>query len=234
MNAEKLTTNSAQAISNAKQLAHQYGNPEYKQEHLLYSLLTMDDSLISNLIKQMNPKNTDVDALLVAGVLGLIEAMPKVQGGMEPYPAQDIMDILEQAEADAKYMKDEYTSVEHVFMGIIEKANENVAELFKRYKIDKNGFLKALSDVRGSARVTTDNPEGTYNALKKYGQNLTQLAKDKKLDPVIGRDDEIRNVIRILSRKTKNNPCIIGEPGVGKTAIVEGLALRIERGDVQA
>ena len=174
---------------------------------------------------------------MVDDLKDIIEKMPKIysaNGGAvgQVYVSQDTANALNEAEKSAERMKDEYVSVEHIFMGLIEKANSNLKELFKKYNIDKNAFLKALSEVRGNTRVTSDNPEGTYDVLKKYGQDLTKMAKEQKLDPVIGRDDEIRNVIRILSRKTKNNPCLIGEPGVGKTAIAEGLALRIIRGDV--
>ena len=166
----------------------------------------------------------------------LINKKPKMTGASRPegsiYISQDVDIVLNDAENIAKKMKDEYVSVEHIMLSIFEHANEEIKELFRTFNLTKNKFLKALSSVRGNTRVTTDNPEETYDALKKYGQDLVALARAQKLDPVIGRDSEIRNVIRILSRKTKNNPCLIGEPGVGKTAIAEGLALRIVRGDV--
>ena len=233
MNVEKYTKNSLEVVRNAQSIAEEYGSQEIKQEHILYSLLTIEDSLTLNLLKKINESS----AYLVDDLKDIIEKMPKIysaNGGAvgQVYVSQDTANALNEAEKSAERMKDEYVSVEHIFMGLIEKANSNLKELFKKYNIDKNAFLKALSEVRGNTRVTSDNPEGTYDVLKKYGQDLTKMAKEQKLDPVIGRDDEIRNVIRILSRKTKNNPCLIGEPGVGKTAIAEGLALRIIRGDV--
>ncbi|MBR6252817.1 MAG: ATP-dependent chaperone ClpB [Clostridia bacterium] len=233
MNAERLTKNSMEVIKNAQSMAEEYGSQEIKQEHLLYSLLTIDGSLISELIKKMNGFENSIKEEL----LKQIENMPKVYGADgqsagQVYVSRDTNDALNEAEKQAKHMKDDYVSVEHIFLGLLEKANTSLKELFKKYNINKDDFLKALASVRGNTRVTTDNPEGTYNALEKYGQDLTKMAREQKLDPVIGRDEEIRNVIRILSRKTKNNPCLIGEPGVGKTAIAEGLALRIIRGDV--
>ena len=237
MNAEKLTRNSMEVIKNAQNISEEYGSQEIKQEHLLYSLLTIEDSLISELIKKMyNETNNNAD-LIKEELKEKIESMPKVYGAdgesaSQVYLSREANDALNEAEKQAKHMKDDYISVEHIFLGLLEKSNTFLKELFRKYSINKDEFLKALVQVRGNTRVTTDNPEGTYNALKKYGQDLTQMARDQKLDPVIGRDEEIRNVIRILSRKTKNNPCLIGEPGVGKTAIAEGLALRIVRGDV--
>ena len=245
MNMEKFTKNSLETIQNAQTLAQEYCSQEIKQEHLLYSLLTQEDSLISELIKKVLDANEGHKYIsqgngvseFIDELKQKIESMPKVYGATgenmtSVYVSKDTNDALIEAEKQAKNMKDDYISVEHLFLGLLEKANSNLKELFKKYGIDKDEFLKALVTVRGNTRVTTDNPEGTYNALKKYGQDLTELARLQKLDPVIGRDDEIRNVIRILSRKTKNNPCLIGEPGVGKTAIAEGLAHRIIRGDV--
>ena len=233
MNMEKFTKKSIEALSNSQNLAEEYGQQEIKQEHVLYSLLTQEDSLISELIKTINGK----PEAFTNEVHSIIENMPKIYGAdgqsmSQPYVSNELNTALKEAENKAKYMKDEYISVEHLFLGILAKANSNLSTLFKSYGIDENNFLQALSKVRGNTNVTTDNPESTYNALKRFGQDLTKLAREQKLDPVIGRDEEIRNVIRILSRKTKNNPCLIGEPGVGKTAIAEGLALRIIRGDV--
>ena len=237
MNAEKLTKNSTQVIKQAQSIANEYGSAEIKQEHLLYALLTLENSLISSLLKNINPTDNTVDVRLTADIKEIIENMPKIYADgngsrREAYPAQDMVYVIDNSEDQANFMKDDYISVEHIFMALIEKANPVISGLFKRYNITKDGFLKALVAVRGNTRVTSDNPEGTYDVLNKYGQDLTKRAREQKLDPVIGRDDEIRNVIRILSRKTKNNPCLIGEPGVGKTAIAEGLALRIVRGDV--
>jgi len=239
MNAERLTRTSIEVINNAQNLAIEYGSQELKQEHLLYSLLTVEESLISGLIKKMNSGSNEVDiaSLMEEELKQKIESMPKIYGADgesmgKAYVSRDTNDALNESEKIAKRMKDDYISVEHIFLGLVDKPNAFIKELFKKYNINKEDFLKALVQVRGNTKVTTDNPEGTYDALKKYGQDLTQMARDQKLDPVIGRDEEIRNVIRILSRKTKNNPCLIGEPGVGKTAIAEGLALRIVRGDV--
>ena len=238
MNADKFTKNSVEAIKNAKILANEYGSQEIKQEHLLYALLAIENSLIGSLIKALDQKNPNsrVDEIFTQNLKEIIERMPKfiVENGnrKEPYLAPETLDVIQESENQAQYMKDDFVSVEHIFLALLEKPNPNVAALFKKYGIEKNNFLKALSDIRGNTRVTSDNPEGTYGVLKKYGQDLTKRAKEQKLDPVIGRDNEIRNVIRILSRKSKNNPCLIGEPGVGKTAIAEGLALRIVRGDV--
>jgi len=239
MNAERLTRTSIEVINNAQNLAIEYGSQELKQEHLLYSLLTVEESLISGLIKKMNSESNEADiaSLMEEELKQKIESMPKIYGADgesmgKAYVSRDTNDALNESEKIAKRMKDDYISVEHIFLGLVDKPNAFIKELFKKYNINKEDFLKALVQVRGNTKVTTDNPEGTYDALKKYGQDLTQMARDQKLDPVIGRDEEIRNVIRILSRKTKNNPCLIGEPGVGKTAIAEGLALRIVRGDV--
>ena len=219
MNVEKYTKNSLEAVRNAQNIAEEYGSQEIKQEHILFSLLTIEDSLILNLLKKINESSV----YLVDNLKDIIEKMPKIysaNGGAvgQVYVSQDTANALNEAEKIAERMKDEYVSVEHIFMGLIEKANSNLKELFKKYNIDKDAFLKALSEVRGNTRVTSDNPEGTYDVLKKYGQDLTKMAREQKLDPVIGRDDEIRSVIRILSRKTKNNPCLIGEPGVRKNS----------------
>ncbi len=231
MNIQKFTQKSLEAIQNAQTLAIENQNAQVEQEHLLLALLEQENSLIKELIKKIGDEDSVENE-----VRNKIETKPKMTGGARPsdgiYVAQDVDKVLADSESIAKKMKDEYVSVEHIMLAIFNNANSNIKEIFRRYSITKNEFLKALSDVRGNTRVTSDNPEDTYDVLKKYGQDLTQMAREQKLDPVIGRDTEIRNVIRILSRKTKNNPCLIGEPGVGKTAIAEGLALRIVRGDV--
>ena len=229
MNIQKFTQNSVQAVNNCEQLAYEYGNQEIGQEHLLYSLLTLDDSLIAKLIEKMgiDPKE------FTNRSKQLIEGLVKVQGGNgQIYVSGDCNRVLIGAESEAKALGDEYVSVEHLFLSLIKNANGNIKNLFREYGINRDTFLKALQSVRGNQRVTSDNPEATYDTLSKYGEELVQKAKDNKLDPVIGRDEEIRNVVRILSRKTKNNPVLIGEPGVGKTAVVEGLAERIMKGDV--
>ena len=231
MNIQKFTQKSLEALQNAQNIAIENQNAQVEQEHLLLALLEQENSLIKELIKKIG----DEDAL-EQEVRNKVANKPRMTGGARPndgiYVAQDVDQVLANAETTAKKMKDEYVSVEHIMLALFDNANRDVKEIFRTFNINKNDFLKALSQVRGNTRVTTDNPEDTYDALKKYGQDLVQLAREQKLDPVIGRDDEIRNVIRILSRKTKNNPCLIGEPGVGKTAIAEGLALRIVRGDV--
>ena len=231
MNIQKFTQKSLEAIQNAQTLAIENQNAQVEQEHLLLALLEQENSLIKELIKKIGDEDS-----IENEVRNKIENKPKMTGGVRPsdgiYVAQDVDRVLADSESIAKKMNDEYVSVEHIMLAIFNNANSNIKEIFRRYSITKNEFLKALSDVRGNTRVTSDNPEDTYDVLKKYGQDLTQMAREQKLDPVIGRDTEIRNVIRILSRKTKNNPCLIGEPGVGKTAIAEGLALRIVRGDV--
>ena len=231
MNIQKFTQKSLEAIQNAQTLAIENQNAQVEQEHLLLALLEQENSLIKELIKKIGDEDS-----IENEVRNKIENKPKMTGGARPsdgiYVAQDVDKVLADSESIAKKMKDEYVSVEHIMLAIFNNANSNIKDIFRRYSITKNEFLKALSGVRGNARVTSDNPEDTYDVLKKYGQDLTQMAREQKLDPVIGRDTEIRNVIRILSRKTKNNPCLIGEPGVGKTAIAEGLALRIVRGDV--
>lgn len=231
MNIQKLTQKSIEAIQNAQSIAIENQNAQIEQEHLLLALLEQDNSLIRELLKKMGVSENFEDA-----IRNIISRKPRMSGGARPndsiYVSQDVDLVLNNAEKIALKMKDEYVSVEHIMLSLFDYANSELKEIFKTYGITKNEFLKALSSVRGNTRVTTDNPEETYDSLKKYGQDLVKLAKEQKLDPVIGRDTQIRNVIRILSRKTKNNPCLIGEPGVGKTAIAEGLALRIVRGDV--
>ncbi len=231
MNVNKFTQKSLEAVQNAQNIAVSNQNAQIEQEHLLLALLEQDNSLIKELLKKISDEEKFENELKEK-----IAKSPKVTGGARPndgiYVSQDVDMSLANAETIAKNMKDDYVSVEHIMLALFDNSNRELKELFKKYNITKNAFLKVLSEVRGNTRVTTDNPEETYDALKKYGQDLVELARKQKLDPVIGRDTEIRNVIRILSRKTKNNPCLIGEPGVGKTAIAEGLALRIVRGDV--
>ena len=231
MNIQKFTQRSVEAIQNAQNIAIENQNAQIEQEHLLCALLEQENSLIKELLKKMGTSENFEESLK-----NEISKKSKILGGTSSsgniYVSRDVDLILNDAEKQANKMQDEYVSVEHIMLAIFDHPNNNVKDLFRTYGITKNEFLKALSSVRGNTRVTTDNPEETYDALKKYGQDLVKLAREQKLDPVIGRDTEIRNVIRILSRKTKNNPCLIGEPGVGKTAIAEGLALRIVRGDV--
>ena len=232
MNAQKFTQKSLEAIQSAQMIAIEKNNMQIEEVHLLKALTEQDDGLISQLLKKLNI-NLELFLSEINNIMGQI---PSVTGpGREEgkiYVSREVDLILNDAEKLATQMNDEYVSVEHIFLSLIEKASGKVKELFHKYGIDKNSFLNALKDVRGSQRVTSDSPEETYDALKKYGTDLVEYARNKKLDPVIGRDDEIRNVIRILSRKSKNNPVLIGEPGVGKTAIAEGLAQRIVRGDV--
>lgn len=227
MNINKFTQNSLQAVQSCEKLAYDYGNQEIAQEHLLYALLTQEDSLILKLLEKMNIQGT----LFVNRVEEALSKRTKVQGG-QVYVGQDLNNVLIHAEDEARQMGDEYVSVEHLFLALIKYASRDMKALLREFAIDRNSFLQALSSVRGNQKVTSDNPEATYDALSKYGTDLVERAREQKLDPVIGRDSEIRNVIRILSRKTKNNPVLIGEPGVGKTAAVEGLAQRIVRGDV--
>ena len=227
MNLQKFTQKSLEAIQNAQSNAVEYGNPQLDQQHLLLALLQQEDGLIPGLLQKMN---INVNGLTQA-VENEVKRLPRVSGG-ETRVAVDLEKALTAAEKLAENMTDEYVSVEHIFMAMVNAPNTALKELFRQYNVDRDGFMKILATVRGNTRVTSDSPEATYDALKKYGTDLVEKARSKKLDPVIGRDDEIRNVIRILSRKTKNNPVLIGEPGVGKTAIAEGLAQRIVKEDV--
>ena len=227
MNINKFTQSSMAAVQGCEKAAMDYGNQEIEQEHLFYALLTIDDSLILKLFEKMGiTKETAVNRAEEA-----LRKRPKVQGG-QMFIGKDLNNVLVYAEDEARQMGDEYVSVEHLFLSMIKHANREMKQLFREFGITRDSFLQVLSTVRGNQRVTSDNPEATYDTLNKYGQDLVERAREQKLDPVIGRDAEIRNVIRILSRKTKNNPVLIGEPGVGKTAAVEGLAQRIVRGDV--
>ena len=227
MNLQKFTQKSLEAIQNAQSNAVEYGNPQLDQQHLLLALLQQEDGLIPGLLQKMN---INVNGLTQA-VENEVKRLPRVSGG-ETRVAVDLEKALTAAEKLAENMTDEYVSVEHIFMAMVNAPNAALKELFRQYNVDRDGFMKILATVRGNTRVTSDSPEATYDALKKYGTDLVEKARSKKLDPVIGRDDEIRNVIRILSRKTKNNPVLIGDPGVGKTAIAEGLAQRIVKEDV--
>ena len=227
MNIQKFTQKSLEAVNNCDNVASEYGNLEIEQEHLLYSLLTIEDSLIANLIEKMG-----IDLQTFIGrVERALQKRPKVQGG-KPYIGEYLNKVLINSENVAKSMGDSYVSVEHLFLAMLKSPNKEIKELFKEFGITRESFLKALSEVRGNRTVDSDNPEATYDTLAKYGEELVEKARNQKLDPVIGRDSEIRTVIQILSRKTKNNPVLIGEPGVGKTAVVEALARRIANGDV--
>ncbi|MBO4262553.1 MAG: ATP-dependent chaperone ClpB [Clostridia bacterium] len=228
MDMNKLTQKSLSALQAAETLAREYGNGEVAQEHLMSALLSQEDGLIPQVMKK-----SGIDAVLMEDETAkAINSLPKVSGGSGQYLSRELASALDAAEKQAAAMRDEYVSVEHLFFGLMEKPSSSVGAIFKKCGLTKEKFMKTLSEIRGNARVTSDNPEDTYDVLNKYGTDLVERAQKNKLDPVIGRDEEIRNVIRILSRKTKNNPVLIGEAGVGKTAIAEGLAIRIMKGDV--
>lgn len=232
MNIEKFTQKSIEAIKSAQSMAGENGNNSIGEEHLLAALLSQADGLVGEIIKSIGAS----PETLLSKTEEEISKMPKISGsGYDPnniYISQELNKALTAAEKQANKMQDDYVSVEHILLGLIENPNDTVGRLFREQNITEPRVLEALKSIRGNQKVKSDNPEDTYDVLKKYGTDLVQRAREHKLDPVIGRDEEIRNVIRILSRKTKNNPCLIGEPGVGKTAIAEGLALRIVSGDV--
>ena len=227
MNINRFTQKSVESINNSQKIALDHGNQAIEQLHILYSLLDIEDSLIEKLLEKMEVPVEDFKRALEEK----INSLPKVSGGQQ-YFSQDANKVMMNAEDHAKAMGDEYVSVEHLFLALLKDGDKKIQELFKQFHITKDGFLQALSSVRGNQKVVTDNPEGTYDSLNKYGYEMVERARQQKFDPIIGRDDEIRNIIRILSRKQKNNPCLIGEPGVGKTAAVEGLAQRIAKEDV--
>ena len=228
MNFEKYTEKSLSAVQSSQRLASDNGNSQIEQVHLLYSLFVQENGLIPEIIKAMGIGLTNITNETKAK----IDRLSRVSGQSGVYASNELGNAFAEAEKQASSMKDDYVSVEHLFLGLILKADRDIKEIFANNGITKDAFLKVLMNIRGNQRVSNQNPEETYDVLKKYGQNLTDMARKNKLDPIIGRDDEIRNVIRILSRKTKNNPVLIGEAGVGKTAIAEGLAIRIFKGDV--
>ena len=227
MNISKFTQKSIQAVQDLEKVAYEYGNQEVEQEHLLYALLSQEDSLILKLIEKMEINKE----YFVNTVKKALDARVKVSGGDLRF-GQYLNKSLVSAEDEARAMGDEYVSVEHLFLSLLKQPSPSMKKIFDEFGITRERFLQALSTVRGNQRVVSDNPEATYDTLNKYGEDLVEKARNQKLDPVIGRDAEIRNIVRILSRKTKNNPVLIGEPGVGKTAIVEGIAWRIMNGDV--
>ena len=228
MNTQNMTAKSVEAVNAAQRIARENGNREIDQQHLLLALVEQDGGLIPQLLAKTGVDKSAIDRMAEEAVSRIV----KVSNGNGEYITAALNDAFDVAERQAKEMKDEFVSVEHLFYGLIEKPNAEVKKIFDAFGIDKNSYMKALMEVRGNVRVTSENPEDTYDVLNKYGSDLVERARTGKLDPVIGRDEEIRNVIRILSRKTKNNPVLIGEAGVGKTAIAEGLAIRIMKGDV--